>query len=1312
MFFPGFTLLLLGLCLAGWVSAGEDDGFPVTTPLYQELPGVTKEDIQALAKLQATGVTYVIPESPEAFSSEDHPVDGFSRFFAQWFSQFFQIPVQLELVSPDKLAAAMAGRERVITTIASGEFPLGLTLNQAGPIVNRSLKMIRLKKSGDLSDISRKRAIRYGFIQGSGVRRQVEAVLRGTFTLSLFPSYHVAFTALNSGLIDALVDQSPNPLSHFSTLGREGLVAVDFFPRIVIPVFLTSSDPALIPLLAMMEKALQNPDVPSILKARYERASDNYLRHQLFSLFTQEEKEYIRSHNSLDTGVPIIIENNNYPVSYFNENEHKYQGVAPDVIQEISRLTDIKFTPLAVQSQDWLDSVRELENGDASMLSMFVRTKSQEERFLTPDTPYFVDSYALLSSFDFPYVNLSDVVQARVGVVDGTAMAEVFDLLFPRHPKVIKYGNWQAAFQDLEAKRIDLLMATKSTFLSLTFFYSRPAFKINLIFNHLCPLTFAFNLRENVLCSIISKVLRFIDTEPFIEHWTRQVYDYRLEMLHGRETWLTVTSGILLVVMLTTLVIFLRKREYGFVLEATVKQRTRELEEKSRAVELALQQAQDASRAKSDFLAKMSHEIRTPMNVVMGGVEYILRHDLPRDIRDDAASIKQAGSNLLSIINDIIDFSKIEAGKLDIGNAEYEFSSLIHNVIGLIRMRLSEKQVLFLVNIDGNLPARLIGDEIRIRQVLLNILANAVKYTESGHIKFSITGQPLPDGRFSFSFSVTDTGIGINATEFGNLFTNFTRLDKQNLNAFEGTGLGLAISRHLCQLMGGDIEVESHYGEGSTFTIVLPQTVVVGSGVLARIDTPMDKGVLVYGAKPIMAESIRSTVESLGVKCQVIDRQNELRSELASGNYSFVMSTSENITLALEEIAGSPVKVTPVVLMHFGEIVSTDILNIPLPAHVINIAGILNGNIDDRYGDREDKRVTFTAPQARILLVDDIATNLRVAKLLLEPYESRVDCVKTGEKAIAMVQAHHYDVVFMDHMMPGMDGIEATRRIRELPGDYLSNIPIVALTANVVSGMQEMYLTNGFNDYLPKPIEVTKLDSILERWIPPHKRINIRSTTVRFVNKVLRGVNIEGLDIKRGLIRSGGSEKDYLDFLHKFCVDADERLTFLGFVPLEGDDFGPFLGHIHVLRNTSLTIGAFRIFEQASLLEDAGNVGDRQTIIANIERFQHDLKMLITRVSHTIRLRESMSKRYAKFESTNSSGVVVPSQEVWDIIQALRNALQTEKSSQIGAALNKLRQFSGEDIENLCVQVDSAIGLADFAKALRLLDNYPTPNPE
>jgi signal transduction histidine kinase/DNA-binding response OmpR family regulator len=693
-------------------------------------------------------------------------------------------------------------------------------------------------------------------------------------------------------------------------------------------------------------------------------------------------------------------------------------------------------------------------------------------------------------------------------------------------------------------------------------------------------------------------------------------------------------------------------------------------------VRLSLAQisADEANRVKTLFLARMSHDIRTPMNAIIGISELVLHEPISQVVRAYMADVKQAGRNLLSLINDILDFSKIESGKMELNEAEYDLSSLIYDLAMLIKIRIAEAPLNFSVFVDSRLPSMLVGDKARIQQILLNLLTNAVKYTPKGEVSLSVEGREIggsDEGGHEIGIvcEVRDSGIGIKPEDMKRLFSDFSRFDAKTNTGVEGTGLGLAIARNLALMMGGDITVRSEYGKGSLFTASFRQKFRTGIR-FARVENAAEKAVLIYEPRRKASTWILRTLQNLDVYAEHVNTQEAFESALEKRHYDFVFSwrfLTENVTRALTSRGLDTVAV--VLDAKPSELLPPGTRALMLPAYALLVANVLNGEPDDRHASSVVETDTrFMLPDVKVLIVDDIDVNLRVAKGLFARYEMQIDCALSGAEAIHLAQKNRYDLIFMDHMMPQMDGIEATSRLRALGGEF-ETLPIVALTANAVSGMREMFLASGFSDFLSKPIEVNKLNDVLERWIPKARRVKRASKdetqpawTQTQSEPETPIASIAGVDVALGLSRIGGKAKDYLEMLAAFVRSMEERLEALD----PNGDIKTFTIHVHALKSAAANIGASAVSAEAAALEAAGMANDRAAIAERWEHFAAALAAL------TANIRASLRETQAENAADDPTAQTAP--EAYEILAQLKIAIRELEIDGIDAALERLRR--------------------------------------
>ena len=606
-------------------------------------------------------------------------------------------------------------------------------------------------------------------------------------------------------------------------------------------------------------------------------------------------------------------------------------------------------------------------------------------------------------------------------------------------------------------------------------------------------------------------------------------------------------------------------------------------------------EAEAASRSKSAFLATMSHEIRTPLNAIIGLSDIELQKELSTDARTNLEKIHNSGDALLAIINDILDISKIETGNFDLIPVDYDIPSLINDTVQLNIVRIGSKNLIFKLKVDQTIPVRLFGDELRIKQILNNLLSNAFKYTEKGSVLLTVSWEKRGDDAW-LVFAIQDTGQGIRRQDLPKLFSEYRQLDARANRHIEGTGLGLSITKNLVSLMDGRIGVESEYGTGSTFTVQLPQRIVD--------ETPI-------------GETIAQSLEAF----------------------------------------------------HFKDV----------------------------HHNQSLRLARSYMPYGKVLVVDDVETNLDVAKGLMLPYGLSIDTAASGPEAIEKIQAagngdetSRYDVVFMDHMMPGMDGLEAIRIIRnELSGNYGRTVPIIALTANALTGNEKMFLAHGCNAFISKPIDIMQLDTALNTWVRDKQSVEtLKKAEMELVKTkkeepdspgILDDITVAGIDIIQGRQRYNG-ETAYLDIIRSWCLHTPALLEKLR--GLSPENLSEYSITVHGLKGSSYGIFANDIGKKAAELEGFAKAGDFSSVQAANTAFIEMVESMLTD------LRELLEKTAAGKGAKQKAAAPDPA-----LLAKLLDATKRYKSTLMEEILADIESYDyetgGELVDWLREQVDN-----------------------
>lgn len=610
------------------------------------------------------------------------------------------------------------------------------------------------------------------------------------------------------------------------------------------------------------------------------------------------------------------------------------------------------------------------------------------------------------------------------------------------------------------------------------------------------------------------------------------------------------------------------------------------LENISKEAEIARLEAEKADRTKSIFLANMSHEIRTPMNAILGMTELVLRDNVSNQVRDNMENIKGAGESLLALINDILDISKIESGKLEIVNDHYHLSSIIHDIANMICARMADKELEFTIDIDNKLPDELLGDELRIRQILLNLLTNAVKFTPTGYIGLKIYGE-IKEDSVNLHIEVMDTGFGIKEEDKERLFESFARFDGIKTRQIEGTGLGLAICKQLLTLMGGDIHFESEYGVGSVFYVDLEQKIFNHNAMIEISNRKLLKILVIVDNEE--DKQIMNTLKNFGITATYEVQSASVWMLLQDVKFSHVFmsyQTYSNQKQAADKIC---MNTKVVVITKYGQYIeSIGFLSaIQKPVYCLNVGEALNGTLQTRI--RKTVHETFIAPEAKILVVDDNAVNLKVVEGLLKPYQMQITKALSGKECLALLDLVSYDLIFLDHMMPDMDGIETLEKIRMKNGDYYKKVRIVALTANAIRGIREMFIEKGFNDYISKPIDIRRLDEVLKNNLPK-ERIQPENVQ-RNIQKEVFPYDLPFVNTKKGVENCSGSVELYWELLSTLMYEGRVKLHLMKEY-IQTDNIKSYMVETHALKSVAASIGAMKLSALARKHEEASKEGD------------------------------------------------------------------------------------------------------------------------
>ncbi|WP_420589017.1 response regulator [Bacterioplanoides sp.] len=998
--------------------------------------------------------------------------------------------------------------------------------------------------------------------------------------IRIFPSTEKALIALSTGSVDAYIGNQAVVRWVMSNLQLNNLVVSGGTGMpLALQRFAVFKDPDWQPLVSIIDKALLSmPEKKrQMILSNWMALREHPANNTLFTL-TELEQKYLQQFSSLTMG-----SDTNWPPFDFVDEEGKPKGLSAEYNELVSQLIHKPFVP--VYHTTWQETLKAFKRGELDLISGVNPTVERRE-YMAFTKPYMVHPYMILVHSDTRFVNsFSDLNGKRVGVGASYAIEEILQRDQP-DLELVPFASGEDALIALSAKEIDAyvgLLGTSSWTLETVGIRN---VKVAAPTGYQYKQSIGVRKDKPELVEILNKAIDHIPDykrQEIKNNWFKVEFEHQVNRAQVVEA--VVITLVVIIPILIVILIWNRK----------LNQARERLQESQKRLAEAKDAAEQASQFKSQFLANMSHEIRTPMNAIVGMNHLLLRSGLNDRQQEYADKIKQSATALLGVINDILDFSKVEAGRLDIEHVPFNLHSVFTELSDMLALKAAEKGIEVLLDVEPGIAVNLVGDPLRLGQVLINLTQNAIKFTDQGEVVVTVRELSRKESQSELEFTVRDTGIGIAPDEMQRLFEPFTQADGSSTRKYGGTGLGLNISRQLVNLMGGQLNANSTPGEGSCFSFRLNFTTQGESHQNQFVPDSQLKGlkVLVIDDNPSARQLLREMLESFSFQVDTLAGGEEAlfllqQQELYDDPYGLVIADWQMPgingidTLCGIRQASLLHKPATVLITAYGrEDVLASAENHQLDALLIKPinASILFDTIMRIFSERSSANnsqhdISEVWLQGNVLLVEDHEINQAVALEFLHSVGIIADTASNGVEAIEAIKHKDYDLVLMDLQMPVMDGLHATAIIRQ--DERYKDLPIVAMTAHAMEGDRERCLATGMNDHIAKPIDPDLFATMLQQWLEPATVRHSPASAEQALEASLE--NIDGIDLGWGIERVGGNRQLYFNLLKSFHQKHhkdDEAIK----QALLQDDFDKALRLTHTLRGVAGNIGA-RLFEK------------------------------------------------------------------------------------------------------------------------------------